>query len=222
MDVVDIGAINSASFAFSRLMAPWSAIFPLATGKWRAYMRNVLDDPVVLYQWSTDNGQIAFVPSYANTVFVFTQNPLPNQETMTLGTSLVQFTTNPSSSSGLQVQVEATLGATLASLLAVLQASVDPQVALCTYQLNDNELLVQYATTDTAGNAFAVAESNSNNAPLGPTLYGAGGLLTLTAPIEDIDGFLGNYVYDVRWEGPDGTIMQIFGGTLTFSEGVTR
>lgn len=220
MDTVDIGAINSASFAFSRIMTPWSAIFPLSTGKWRAYMRDQVDDPVVLYQWSTDNGQIQFVPSYANTVFVFTQNPLPNQEAMTLGTTLVQFTSNPPQD--LMVPVAPTLGGTLANLFAMLQVSADPQVNMCTYQLNGNELLVQYKTTDPAGNEFAVAESNSNNAPLGPTLSGAGGLLTMTAPIEDIDGFVGNFVYDVRWEGPDGTVMQIFGGTMTFSPGITR
>lgn len=220
MDTVNLGAINSASFAFSRIMTPWSALFPLATGKWRAYMRAVLDDPVVLYQWSTDNGLIQYGPSYANTVFAFTQLPLPNQETMTLGTTLVQFTSGPAAD--LMVPVGPTIGATVVNLFAMLQASADPQVNLCTYQVNGNELLVQYKTTDPAGNEFAVAETNSNNAPLGPTLSGAGGLLTMTAPIEDIDNFEGTYIYDVRWEGPDGTVIQIFGGSITFSPGVTR
>jgi hypothetical protein len=48
-------------------------------------------------------------------------------------------------------------------------------------------------------------------------------MLTLTAPISDIENFLGSYVYDCRWESLDGqNITYLFGGTITFVQGVTR
>jgi hypothetical protein len=125
---------------------------------------------------------------------------------------------------GNTVPVGLTIGATLANLLSFLNASADPQISLATYALGGAEISIIYDTTSINGNLFALAASSSGVSASAPTLYGAGGVLTMTAPIGDIEAFQGLYVYDCRFEigSPPTTVVQMFGGTLTFLEGVTR
>jgi hypothetical protein len=114
-----------------------------------------------------------------------------------------------------------TIGATLANLISFLNASADPQISLCTYALGGAEISIVYDTTSINGNLFALAASSSGITASAPTLFGAGGVLTMTAPIGDIEAFQGQYVYDCRFE-LGATVVQMFGGIITFLEGVTR
>ena len=47
-------------------------------------------------------------------------------------------------------------------------------------------------------------------------------MLTMEAPVEDIEMFTGDYVYDVRFQGDNSTFVPIVGGIITFEQGVTR
>jgi hypothetical protein len=122
---------------------------------------------------------------------------------------------------GNNVPIGLTVGNTLTNLLSLLNASVDPQIALCVYALGGDELSIVFETTSIAGNLFALAASSSGVVVSAPTLFGAGGVLTMTAPVGDIEAFQGAYVYDCRFE-MGSTVVQLFGGTLTFTQGVTR
>ena len=123
--------------------------------------------------------------------------------------------------SGNTVPVGITIGATLANLISFLNASTDAQISQCTYGLSGAEIAIVYKTTSISGNLFAIAASSSGVTVSAPTLFGAGGVLIMTAPIADIEVFQGQYVYDVRFELGT-TVVQMFGGTIVFLEGVTR
>jgi hypothetical protein len=120
--------------------------------------------------------------------------------------------------------VGANLPQTLTNLLAMLNASTDPQISLATYSASGSGTLnVKYVNAGTLGNQYAIAASSTNVTLSGATLQGAGGILTLTAPLGAMANFLGNFVYDCRFESADGsTIVTLFGGTITFTQGVTR
>ena len=109
----------------------------------------------------------------------------------------------------------------MANLLSLLNASTDPQIALCAYTLGGDELSIVFETTSIAGNLFALAATTNGAVVSAPTLFGAGGVLTMTAPVGDIEAFQGAYVYDVRFESGS-TVIQLFGGTISFLQGVTR
>jgi hypothetical protein len=112
----------------------------------------------------------------------------------------------------------------MTSLVAWLNGSTDPQISLASYSASGSGILnVSYDNAGTVGNLFPIGASSSGVTVSNPTLQGGGGLLTLTAPISDICNFLGNFVYDCRWESLDGsTIVTLFGGQISFTQGITR
>jgi hypothetical protein len=122
------------------------------------------------------------------------------------------------------VHVGGSLPVTIVSLVAMLNASVDPQISQCTYGYSgDGDVNITFSTGGTAGNLFALGSSTGNVVPSGPTLTGGGGLLTLTTPLGALANFLGEFVYDCRWESADGqSIVYLFGGDIIFVQGITR
>jgi hypothetical protein len=90
VDIVNLQATNTASFVFSRIMTGWADALPLASGKFRAHMRIVVDDPVIYYEFSSENRRAAYTETRANGSFLFNGQPSPG-DTLLLGTSAVQF-----------------------------------------------------------------------------------------------------------------------------------
>ena len=209
---------TNANFVQMFMLTPWADLYDLTQGGFRAQLRDVVSDPIALYEWSTANGNIGYSQTLANASITFTGNPSPNDIIM-LGTTTVTFVA--SGATGLQVNVGGSLSVTLASLVTFLNASLDNQISRCTYSGTAGSILnITYDTAGTLGNAFPIA-ALSATAPVPPTLSGGGGLLTMTAPVRDIEEFNGTYYYDCRYEnGPILTVL--FGGTIQFIQGVTR
>lgn len=99
--------------------------------------------------------------------FTFTANPL-NTTTITLGTATWTFVT--SGASGNQTNIGASLSATLAALASQLNASVDAQVALCTYTVTPTTLVATFKTTAVSGGTFAIATTVAGASVSGATL----------------------------------------------------
>lgn len=115
--------------------------------------------------------------AHANGYIAFTLNPAAGS-TVTIGTTTVTFVS--SGASGNQVNVGATLSATLANLVSMLNASLDPQLSLCNYWAmnGSTQLAVQAKATGAGGNTIALATTVS-----GATANGNGsGLLLAAAP----------------------------------------
>ncbi|RFB80010.1 phage tail protein [Methylovirgula sp. 4M-Z18] len=84
----------------------------------------------------------------------FTTNPTAAQ-TVTIGTTV--FTAVASGATAVQFNIGATLQATLANLLATLQASTDANAVKCFYALGGTTLNITAKAAGTAGNAIALA-----------------------------------------------------------------
>lgn len=71
-----------------------------------------------------------------------------------------------------QVQIGASLGATLLTLLAFLNKSTDINIALCLYSLatNSNTLQIVFKTNSTTGSSFTVATTVPGSVALGSAL----------------------------------------------------
>ena len=122
------------------------------------------------------------------------------------------------------VHIGGSLPVTIQTLVALLNGSLDPQISQCGYGYSGSgNVNVTFDGAGTNGNLFTLGSSTGNVTPSGATLTGGGGLLTLTTPIGALANFLGEFVYDCRWESADGqTIIYLFGGDITFVQGVTR
>jgi hypothetical protein len=218
MDIVNLLAYSGANFVMSKSLTPWADLYDLADGKFRAQMRVTAESSVVVHEWSTDAGSIDYDETTASGSIAFTLNPA-NAKTITLGAASVTFVT--SGATGNQVNIGATLGDTLSALLTLLAASTDPEISKCSYSIAGTDLDIEFDTTGTLGNSFAIATNVSGATASGITLSGAGGLVTFTSPITDIRNFRGTYAYDCRWEFED-EFIPLFGGQLEFRAGVTR
>jgi hypothetical protein len=221
MDEVDIQAFNSGSFVLVRSIAGWATLYPLADCTFRGYMRTAVGDAVVLYQWSTDIGNLQFIETLAFGSFVFGSNPV-NGDVIVIGDTIIEFVSGTPTADN--VVIGEILPITMGNLLAFLQSSPandDVWLSKCTFSVSDNELDIIYNTTDLAGNQFSIAVLIGSATPSGPTLTGAGGALVLTAAISDIKNFLGTFIYDVRMEYA-GIVVYLFGGSILFSEASTR
>jgi hypothetical protein len=166
-------------------------------------------------------GVVLFVSQALITTNTFQVSSLPGGLAiiMTAAGSGVQTITIASNN----VRIGGTLIQTLINLLAFANGSADPQISLCVYSVSGTILAIQYNSAGSAGNLFGIACSTAGAVVSGKTLAGAGGMVTMTAPIADIAAFLGNFVYDCRWESLDGRyIIYLFGGTISWLQGVTR
>jgi hypothetical protein len=218
MDIVNLLANNTDTFVFSRVLTPWADAYALAEGTFRGQMRRAVDSHIVNYEWSTEAENVTFDATNATGSIAFASNPA-NGKTLTLGGTTINFVT--SGASGLQVNIGASLAATLASLLTLLQGSGDANLSKCTYSVAGSELGIVFKTTALAGNAFALASDVAGATLSGATLSGAGGLLTMTIDLADLPRFSGDYVYSMQFEDDD-LVVSLFGGTITFDQDVTR
>lgn len=103
------------------------------------------------YPWNTRPGANA-----ATGTITFVANPTAS-DTITLGGTAVTFVA--SGATGNQINIGSSLATTLVAAIAVLNASVDPEVALCTYGANATVLNITFNAGGTAGNTYTIAAS---------------------------------------------------------------
>lgn len=104
----------------------------------------------------------------------FTAQPAASSKITVAGVDFTFVTATPTAG---QVQIGATLAATLANAVRVLNASADADVSKATYRLNErgDAILVEHDTVGTAGNSFTLVAGSSpaSNATVsGATLAG--------------------------------------------------
>lgn len=219
MQIADLAFQTNGTLFQSFILTPWADLYDLSLGTFHGQMRQNIADNVVLYEWNAANGNISYNQTFANGFITFTVNPVP-LTTLQLGSSLWTFVA--SGATGNQTNVKATLAATLAQLLLDLQASLDVQVLMCSYSVTASSILnVTFNTAGTLGNAYVLTSGVPGALASGTTLSGAGGMLILMAKESEIQSFAGVYYYDIRWE-TNTALIPIFGGTIVFTEGVTR
>ena len=111
-------------------------------------------------------------PSAAVGRALFSVNPA-NTDTLTLNGTTVTFVSG--APAGNQVQIGATLAATLTALTAFLSASLDTQLVKFTYTLNPAQTAVYFvaATAGVSGNALTLAKSSAAITLSGANLTGA-------------------------------------------------
>jgi hypothetical protein len=223
MDTADLTFNTNGNFVQSFVLTSWADLYDLTSGVFYSQMRLHANENVVLYEWSTANGRINYSQTRATGSITFTLNPTALDHIL-LGSTLVTFVT--SGAVGNQVNIGATLPLTMANLLSFLTASTDPQIMQCSYSIASSQVLqVVYNTPGTLGNAFAIDAigGGSTVSNLLKTLQSGGAAITLIAPVEDIEEFLGDYVYDVRFQIElTNFYVPIVGGIMTFVQGVTR
>ena len=225
METANLSQQTNENFLQSFVLTDWSALYDFTVGGFRSHLRDVIPDPISLYEWaspsvdSTAPGLITFSATRANGFVSYATN-LVAADTLLLGATSVQIVA--SGATGNQVNVGLSLALTLSNLVNFLASSADPQISLCTYSVSGGNVLnITYKTPSTLGNSFTIAATSSGATTSANTLTGGGGLLTMSAPVSDIEEFNGVYFYDVRYENPP-TYAVLFGGTITFTQGVTR
>jgi hypothetical protein len=216
MDVLDIDAQTNGTFVQSFNLIEWCDLYDFSTGHWHAMLRKAIDNAIAHYEWSTEGGNIFYADTRAHGEITFTTNPEIG-ETLMIGATIVEFGATDG------VVIGLTRAETVANLLAYLNASTDPDIVKCTYNVISGAILnIEYMTSGTLGNAFPIAVGVSGATKSGDTLSGGGAVLTLTAPVADVGEFTGEYVYDVRWQSDAGLLVPVVGGAITFTPGVTR
>lgn len=114
---------------------------------------------------------IEFVTNFATGFIFFSANPA-NNDTITLDGTVVKFVT--SGATGNQVNIGASLSATLTSLLTLLSASADPGLAKFTYSVSSGTTLqLQAKDGGPLGDTLSIAASAAT--PSGPFLTGGEG-----------------------------------------------
>lgn len=111
-------------------------------------------------------GQIAGAVRATGTI-TFAANPSADATITLNGTA---WTFKASGATGNQVNIGATLAATLAALVVALNASSETQTVKCTYWANATVLTIRHKTGGTSGNSFTLAASVAT--PSGATLSG--------------------------------------------------
>lgn len=216
MDTYDIVHRTNGTFVQQFIMDLWADLYDFTAGHWHAHLRKQVESKVALYEWSTENGNITYEESFANGEITFTINPEIG-DTLTLGATVLQFGV----SGGLPIGTD--LASTLSGVREYLSASDDVDVSRCDYMvLTGNILVIIYKTSGSLGNSFIIDTTVAGNFKSGDKLSGGGGLLTLTAPVDDLSRFVDDYYYDVRFQADTGVMTPIVGGIITFEEGVTR
>lgn len=121
------------------------------------------------------------VPVAASGTLTFINNP-SDADTITMNG--VTFTFKTTATTGVQIQIQDTLAATLIEAAIVLNASASGSVNVATYGSTDTTITIVYDTTGGAGNAYTIAASVAT--PSGATLSGGTttglGTVTVTTP----------------------------------------
>lgn len=217
MDALDITAKTNATFVQTFGLDAWCDLYDFSLGHWHSMLRKTIESHIALYEWSTENGRIEYFETYAHGEITFTINPVPGTS-VTIGTTSVEF--------GSDVVIGASLNATLTNLLAFLRASTDADILHCTYSVTSGSILnIVFATTGGLGNSFPIDTDVAGATKSDDILSGGGGMLTMTAPVEHIETFAGDYFYDVRFQyttTDEIVYVPVVGGVMTFELGVTR
>lgn len=104
--------------------------------------------------------------------FSFSAQPAAGS-TITLNGTAVTFVS--SGATGNQINIGASLAATLTNAATMLNGSADTQISKCAYAVSGTAIVATYDTAGTAGNLFTLAASaNSNATPSAATLQGGG------------------------------------------------
>jgi hypothetical protein len=216
---------NSESFNYAKDLSQFAGIYDLAAGELRREMRINAADVNIQFWWSTSGEAeglilLSDVPStgWAN----FTGNPTA-AEALNIGGTTITFVA--SAPSGNQVLIGADVSATLNSLATFLSASVDTQLAKCTYRVIETDKLsavaITHKTAGTAGNNFRLTTTSSVIATSSATLTHGGTGSVETATYEQVQDFVGDYVTDLLFiSGPTRVVLER--ETFTFEQGVTR
>lgn len=135
---------------------------------WVKAQVNVTPGQAVYYD---GNGYLTTVSGagFATGSAAFTVNPTASS-TLTLNGTAVTFVA--SGATGTQVNIGATLAATLTSLLSMLQGSADAQLVKFTYALQGTTLALTATTAGTGGNALTLATTVPGATLSGSTLTG--------------------------------------------------
>jgi len=220
MTPLDIVHQTNGTFTQIFVLDKWCDLIDFSTGHWHAMLRKTVTSSVAHYEWSTENGNLTYAQTFAHGEIEFTSNPSIGA-TLLFGSAVVEFGATDG------VAIELDLHGTMANLLAYLNASTDADLLRCvysiTYTTDGATLSLIYKTTGSLGNTFPIDHTTPGATASGEVLSGGGGVLTLTAPVEDVSAFTGEYVYDVRFQTEDEMLMvPIVGGMITFEQGVTR
>ncbi|WP_066922798.1 hypothetical protein [Methylobacterium sp. CCH5-D2] len=219
MATVNVSAPNTEQLVFGRLLTSTARRRDLTAGLVRAHLRDTPESALVRHEWSTVKGNLTLTPTPAVGSIAFTSNPAAGTA-LTLGARVITFVAG--GPGAFQVQIGADLPATLASLAAFLNASADPTLDALVFTINGNALGIATQATGPLANGMALATTVSGATLSGPSLGGGGIVVTLAMAEADAGRFLGSYAYDVRHEPPDGSDAVLYGGTITFTQGVTR
>ena len=219
VDTANLTFPTNGNMVQTFVMDAYASLYNFSVGTFRSQLRDQIADPVTLYEWSAANSNLTFSQSFANGNITYTTNPSAT-DTVVLGSTTVTWVS--SSPTGNQVLIGATLALSLANFCAFANASLDSQIVKCTYTASGGTILnIVYKSAGVSGNVFPIASTGSAATASGATLTGGGGVLTLTAPVVALEEFNGVYYYDVRYENGS-TLAVLFGGTMTFTQGVTR
>lgn len=219
-DQVDIEVINTGTFVWAQDVTDWASEYNLDASVFVAQMRTTAESPVVAYTFSSQNGGILYSKYPASGNIVFTVNPT-NGTTITIGTSNVEFVT--SGATGLQVNIGGDLPTTLTSLMALLIASTDSQLLMVNpYVVLGTTLYLSARIGGITGNSIALTTTVVGATASGSTLTGGAHTVTMMAPLSATENFVGGYVYDCRLDSNEAQYVPMFGGTITWDQGVTR
>lgn len=109
----------------------------------------------------------------------------------TIGTGGTTTAFVSSGASGAQVNIGANLSATMTSLLAYLNASVDTNISKATYSLNGGTITITDKTAGAAGNSFALTSTVSGVSLSGPNLTGGADAVSPTRATLTVTSALG-------------------------------
>jgi hypothetical protein len=227
MNIANLSQPSNGTMRQAFVMDSWADLYDFTSGIFRAQLRERPNSPIVLYEWNTNTGGLSYDGRPATGWFYYTSNPVIS-DTLVLGGTVVTYVDVGVVAGINQVNVGTNLAGTISNLITWLNSPSggqlnDLSIALCTFTAFSNGISVTYNTGGLAGNSWALMVNSAGSVTSGDTLTGAGGLLTMTAPVNDIAYFNGDYYYDCRFETNDGQQkVPIFGGIITFVEGITR
>lgn len=165
---VDFSAAENMNGVAAAVQAALAAKIGGATVTWDAtYQRFVVESPTTGVGSSV--GFASFPPAAEGSI-LFVANPAA-ADTITLNGTVVTFVAG--APVGNQVQIGVDLAATMAALVAFLDASADAQLVKFNYSLTGARLNLEAATVGAGGNALTIAASAA--APSGATLTGGTG-----------------------------------------------
>lgn len=151
-----------------------SIVVPIDVRNFGFWLQQLFGDAVVTQQAATGS-------------IVFAANPVVS-DTITINSTVFTFVSG--APTGNQIQIGATLAATIANTTSRLNASVVAGVALATYSDNTtNTLNIVFDALGVVGNAFTLLSSSNNAVVSAPTLLGGSFVHTFKSGQQNIPSF---------------------------------